>query len=297
VNRLRLLPRAVTAAALFFAVGCNSGGGMSQLTINEQNAEALAAQGVGAVTMLEDMSGMLDSFSGYIDPAAQVNPCPDGGNTVLSINDMMPAGLSTGDYVNLDFNGCTQSGLTLNGMVHLGATDISGNPLDPAGGMREFYGSFDAMTVTFLGATVVIDGGLTASLSSPDSVTFTSVISGSHFSAFAKAGNQAFSGSLDDFMVQRSWDSAANTYVLDLDATVYSSQLGGSAVFQTTVPFTGTVDDHPSVGTFVATGAMGGKITLTAIDNVNVQILVDADGDGVNETTITTTWDALDNNS
>lgn len=302
MNRMRLFSRAVTAAALLFATGCGGGGGMSELTISAQNAEALAAQGVGAVSMLEGMTEMMEGFSGSLfDPSAQMTPCPDGGNAVLSLNDMAPAGPSTGDYANLDFNGCVinfgDGAFTFNGGLHLAITGFTGDPLDAAGGTREFYGSFDALTLVLFGATVVVDGGIKASLSSPDGVTFTSVVSGSHFSTFAKAGNQAFSGKLDDFRVERMWDSSTGAYSLDLDATIYSSELGGSARFETTVPFTGMADEHPSAGTFVATGAMGGKMTLVALDNVNVQILVDADGDGMNETTINTTWVALENAS
>lgn len=301
MNQLRLLPRAITAAAILFAAGCSGGGGPSELTVSEQNAEALVAQGVGAVSMLEGMNDMMDGFSESIfDPAAQVTPCPDGGNAVLSVNDMAPAGLSTGDYASLDFNACRidfgEGVFTFNGGLYLAATDISGDPLT-TGGTREFYGSFDSLTLNLLGATVVVDGGISTSLSSPDGTTFTLTVSGTHFSAYANAGGQAFSGSLDDFENTRTWDSVANTYSLVVNATIYSSELGGYATFETTAPFTGLVGEHPSAGSFVATGAMGGKVTLVALDNVNVQILVDADGDGNNETTINTTWDALENNA
>ncbi len=295
MNLLRLLPRATTAAALLFAVGCGSGGS-SELMISQQNAEALAAEGVGAVTMLEGMSDMVDGLSDVFNPAAQVFPC-DSGNLMLTVSDTGTEGLSTGDYANVDFNGCVldlgDGALTFNGMFYLRATDVTGTAPGPF--TREFYASYNALTAVVFGATVVIDGGLTASLSSPDGVMLDSVVSGNRFSAFAQAGNQVFSGSINDFLCERTLDTATGAYSVDLEATIYANELGGSAHFETTVPFTGIADEHPSAGTFVATGAQGATVTLIALDNVNVQILVDADWDGINETTINTTWDALDN--
>lgn len=294
--KMRLLPRAFAAAALLFSVGCGGGGGSSELTISEQNAEELAAQGVGAVTMLEGMSDMVDGISEIFNPAAQVMPC-DSGNVMLSINDTGVEGLSTGDYANLDFNGCVidlgEGALTFNGMFYLRATDVTGTAPGPF--TRAFYASYGALTATVFGATMVIDGGLTASLSSPDGVTLATNVNGGRFSAFAQAGGSVFSGSINDFHCDRTLDTETGAYSVDFEATIYSRELMGSAHFETTVPFTGMADEHPSAGTFVATGAEGATVTLIALDNVNVQILIDADADGVNETTINTTWDALDN--
>jgi hypothetical protein len=295
VNPLRLLPRATAAAALLFAAGCG-GGGSSELTVSAQNAEAVAAAGVGAVTMAEGMSEMLDGMSDIFNPAAQVMPC-DSGNVMLSVQDMGTAGLSTGDYANLDFNACVidlgEGALTFNGGLYLRADDITGDPLSfPF--TREFYGGYDALTATIFGAVVVIDGGITASLSSVDGETFALDVTCNDFSAFAQSGNAAFSGSLSGYHAARAWNETTGAYSLDFEGRVYATGLG-SAQFDTTVPFTGTGDDHPSAGTFIVTGAMGATVTVIALDNVNVQILVDADADGVNETTINTTWDALEN--
>ncbi len=296
MNRLRTLPRVFTAAALVLAIGCGGGGGSGEITFSEQNAAEVAASGVGAVTMLEGMSDMVDGISEVFNPQAQVIPC-DMGNVVLSISDTGVQGLSTGDYANLDFNGCVMDfgtgALTFNGMFYLRATDITGTVPGPF--TREFYASYGALTATVFGATMVIDGGLTASISSPDGVTLATNVNGGRFSAFAQAGGAVFSGSINNFYCDRTLDTATGAYSIDFEATIYSNGLAGSAHFETTVPFTGLDGEHPSAGTFVATGAMGATVTLIALDNVNVQILVDADADGVAETTINTTWDVLDN--
>jgi hypothetical protein len=302
---LRLLPRAVTAAALLFAVGCGGGGGgQSELTISAQNAEALAASGVGAVSTLEGMTEMMDMFSeSFFDPSAQTSACPDGGQASLSINDVTPVGLSTGDNVDAAFYGCMidlggGTVLTFNGMLGFDATAVTGDPLDPlTGGTRTLTGTFGGLTLGILGATMTVNGGISVSITSADADTFVGSISGDYFGAYAQAGAQAFSGSINDFLLQRTWTESTGAYALEIDARIYSSELNGFATFETTVPFTGTGEDHPSAGTLVATGALGATVTLIALDNVNVQILIDADAMNGAETTINTTWDALENNS
>jgi len=296
VNLSRLIPRAVMGAALLFA-GCGGGGGPSEMTFSAQNAEAAAAAGVGAATMAEGMADMVDGMSGLFEPTAQVMPC-DSGNVMLNVYDLGAMGLSTGDYASLDFNACRmdlgEGVLTFNGGLYLRAEDISGDPLSGPF-TREFYGSFNALTATILGAVVVVDGGITASLSSPDDgTTLVLEVTCPDFSTFAQAGDAAFSGSLSNYHAVRTVNQSTLAYSVEFEGTIFASGLG-TAHFETTVPFTGTGEDHPSAGTFVATGALGATVTLIALDNVNVQILVDADADGINETTINTTWVALEN--
>jgi len=296
VNLSRVIPRAFMGAALLLA-SCGGGGGPSEMTITAQNAEAAAAAGVGAVTMVEGMSEMVDGMSDIFEPTAQVMPC-DSGNVMLNVYDLGAAGLSTGDYASLDFNACRidlgEGALTFNGGLYLRAEDISGDPMSGPF-TREFYGSFNALTATIFGAVVVVDGGITASLSSPDDgTTLVLDVTCPDFSAFAQAGDAAFSGSLSSYHSRREMNQSTGAYSVEFEGTIYATGLG-SAHFETTVPFTGTGEDHPSAGTFVATGAMGATVTLIALDNINVQILVDADADGINETTINTTWAALEN--
>jgi hypothetical protein len=300
--KLRTLPRAFSAAALLFAIGCGGGGGSSELTVSEQNAEAIASQGIGAVSMLEGMTEMMDMFSeSFFGESAQMAPCPDGGDAALSLNDVAPVGLSTGDNVNATFYGCMidvggGTLLTFNGMLGFDATVVTGDPFDPlTGGTRTLTASFGGLTMGIVGVTMTVNGGISVSLSSPDADTFTGSVSGDYFGAYAQSGSQGFSGSFDDFLLQRTWTESTGAYSLSVDARIYSSELQGFATFETTTPFTGTGDEHPSAGTLVATGAQGATVTLVALDNVNVQILIDADWDGVNETTINTTWDALEN--
>lgn len=300
MNPIRLLPRATTAAVLLLAIGCGGGGGgTGELTVSEQNAAPLAASGIAAVSMVEGMSEMVDGMTGVFDQgSALVMPC-DSGNVMLNVYDLGTAGLSTGDYASMDFNNCMMlvegQSLMFRGGLYLRADEITGDP-DSGPFTRELYGSYDDLTATVFGAMMRIDGGISASLSSADGETFTLVVDIGRFSASAQADGATFSGSLDDFHSQRTWNEKTGAYTVQFEGTIRAYALGGSAHFETTEPFTGNeFDGHPSAGTLVATGALGGTVTLIALDSVNVRILIDADGDQTAETTVETTWAALEN--
>ncbi|NJN14481.1 MAG: VWA domain-containing protein, partial [Planctomycetes bacterium] len=131
-----------------------------------------------------------------------------------------------------------------------------------------------------LGTTVVVNGAFTHSFSSPDGETLHSLITGDSMSAFIAAGNGAsWSGTAQDFRVEREYDTESGSYLWDLDLTVSGSRIPGRIIFDTTLPFTGGEGD-PSSGVLVITGAEGATATIVAIDDIQVQILVDLDGGG-----------------
>ena len=61
----------------------------------------------------------------------------------------------------------------------------------------------------------------------------------------------------------------------------------------TDATFQGVEPNDPFTGQATITGANNSSVTLIAVDSVNVTLEVDADGDGIPEETIPTTWDAL----
>lgn len=290
----RIFARAFALAALVLPINC--GEIRTTITTNDLDAQALATTGVDAATMIENISAMVDEFSRkYLDSETGEIVCISGEAT-HSINDVGPVGLSTGDSADFVFSGCTVDVdgdmFTLDGALHLSAEDIAGDT--PEFFTREIRASFDSVTAVIRGVTVIIDGEITTSVSSSDGITLVAVASGNSLDVFAQQDDEAFSGTLTDFHSEATVDTGADTFSLVFEATLDTEELSGGAHVETTVPFTGTVNENPSAGTFVATGPLGATVTLIAVDNVNVRVLIDADGDGVSGTTVETTWDALD---
>jgi hypothetical protein len=85
----------------------------------------------------------------------------------------------------------------------------------------------------------------------------------------------------------------AEPYTLAASGTLASSQLSGSISFTTPVTFQGAGATYPFAGEMLVTGANGGLVRLIALDETNVRIETDVDGDGTLESTEDTTWDDI----
>lgn len=291
-----MYPRVFLIVTVLAVAGCSGSSEIENFALTAQNAEQVSQQGVEAATVLAQMSSLVENFSGLIESqSAQVILC-DSGNATLDINDVAPLNeISTGDSVSITFNGCVVDvgglPLTLNGTLSFTADDVTG--AQPSPYSMTFTADFDALTVVLAGATMVIDGGFTLTVGSQDGITDTATITGTSFSAFAQGNGQTFSGTITNFDVQRQFNQNTSTYLFDFNATVAGSA-GGPVTYETLTPFTGTNGGDPSDGSMLATGPLGGQITLVAISETNVTLLIDFDGDGDPELTINTTWDVLD---
>ena len=301
MNYRNVFPRTMLAAVLGLVIGCGGSDPetFAPLAITSANAEMVAQQGVGATDVLMEMSGLVEGFSQVFDnPSPQAAPC-DSGNGNLVLNDVGDPGLSTGDSASMTFQACVFDGdgipITMNGTVSFTATDVTGTPTGPFS--YALSCSFNSYSVSVLGITVIVNGGFTLELSTTDGDTFQSVVHGDYFSVYSQAGGQAFSGTISNFRLERDYTESTGAYLVNMQATVAGSQLGGEVSFNSTIPFTGTDPDDPDSGTLVVIGAEGATATLVALNNVDVQILVDLDGDTVTDATILTTWAVLNDDS
>jgi len=81
-------------------------------------------------------------------------------------------------------------------------------------------------------------------------------------------------------------------YTLVSNGTVDSTDLEGTVDYSTPVMFEGSGEANPSTGEFLVMGT-NSSVRLIAVDDVNVRLESDFDGDGVIDETTNTTWDAL----
>src|SRR5690606_38568358 len=88
---------------------------------------------------------------------------------------------------------------------------------------------------------------------------------------------------------------SSGAFNLDYAGTLDIGSLAGRVSFTTTAPFTGNniLEDWPTAGTLLMTGANASTLSLQALGGDNVRISVDANGDGAVDQTIDTTWTAL----
>lgn len=279
----------------FSLTGCGSSD-LEQVIITAQNAEALGAEALDAADFLEGMGDLVEEWSVVFESEDDARiPCDSGSIETILVDAGPPGVLSAGDSATITFHACVVNSaffpVTFNGTVSLTVLEAS---LGAEGVFsRTVTASFQSLSMVTLGTTVVVNGAFTHSFSSPDGETLHSLITGDSMSAFIAAGNGAsWSGTAQDFRVEREYDTESGSYLWDLDLTVSGSRIPGRIIFDTTLPFTGGEGD-PSSGVLVITGAEGATATIVAIDDIQVQILVDLDGGGGTDITINTTWDVL----
>ena len=75
--------------------------------------------------------------------------------------------------------------------------------------------------------------------------------------------------------------------------TLNSTLLSGVIRYSTPVEFEGLDADYPSIGEFLVTG-LNSSARLTAIDNVNVRVDIDMDGNGTIDESVDTSWAELE---
>ncbi len=86
----------------------------------------------------------------------------------------------------------------------------------------------------------------------------------------------------------------ASTASVTVAGTLSSNALGGQVTIATPVALAGAgTDAYPSSGQMIITGATGSTLRVTVLDDTQVKLELDADGNGSYETTSTVAWTAL----
>jgi hypothetical protein len=218
---------------------------------------------------------------------SQTYDCTNGGSISISFDDANnDQELSTGESLSFAANNCREDGMTMNGSVGIDNVTVAGSVTSPPYNMQ-FRIQANNFSVTEGAESVALNGSMTMSESSSDGFSFSQSITGSSI----QVTEGGVTAGLSNFNIEATEDN--NTaYTLDLNATVNSSEIGGSFTIVTDIDFQGFGFDYPSSGQATITGANNSSVTLIALNSIDVRLEIDANGDGAVEI-IDTTWDAL----
>ena len=200
--------------------------------------------------------------------------------------------LTPGDTINIEYTQCDEGfGEVVNGSVDLRVTDFAGDFLSGL-----FLLAMDAVltdlqvttvddSITSNGdASIVMDTRAAPYIEAGVSGMSMTMVAGSHSETLSNySSDQTFDGSLDPA-----------EYTLAAAGTLDSTQLTGVIEYSTGPNFAGLGIDYPHTGALLVQGA-GSSARLLAVDNTNVRIEIDSNGDGSIDETIDTTWEALVN--
>ena len=316
---------------IFFVtlIGCDSDGGAIApggqppppapgTGITSANAATVSAATWGAVNNSAAMVGLIGSSGLIADNPGGVNKaaqnlvakgssgdiiqgvpvdltidCVIPGGTARIFGDIFdPTTLTTDDSINVDYNNCDDDiGEILDGLLEMTIVSFTGDV---------FFGPYDLtanLTLTFFQVataadTILTSGTATVSLNTTNPANVSASVDG----ASMTTDTNTYSETLTNFHTTQTVDTITQTlpFTIDASGTVDNSQLAGVISYMTDpqAPFTGFGLDFPSSGVLLING-VGSSARLSAVDNVNVTIDIDTDGDGAYDETINTTWAAI----
>lgn len=202
---------------------------------------------------------------------------------------------TSGDTLSATLNNCYSSadGQTVSGGFALTGFTVTGNPqtLGTAWSATATF-TFTNLSITDASGTQTANGGFTYSGSTQDGITITTSLKGSSVS-IQKSGGATLT--LEGFDLSGTDDQNTTEYTLSGTGRVSDSTVGGYVTFfiSSVAPLQGSGGLNPRLGNITITGANNSSVTLIALDTTNVQLKVDANGDGIAETTVAKTWSQL----
>ncbi len=320
----------ITACSLVAA--CSSGGQgnggqgnggqapPADMAITPTNAElvtrvsytaALASASLGELSgetgLIAAGPGSLTKISGSVSVAANSNvtlanvPLPDqildcdGGGTITvsaDIADLVTFNLSPGDTFGVAFDMCNDNlGTITDGDFDYVVDAFVGDFLS------QLYDLTMSLTLTNFQVTTTDDvlnsnGGATVQLNALNAPAVAIALNGASLTVDTNSSSET----QIDFLSSQTLDAgiSPSPYTMISSGTLDSTQLTGVVQYSTPTMFEGFDADYPHAGVFLVTGGNNSSARLTAIDNVNVRIDIDTNGDGTIDDTINTTWVELD---
>lgn len=285
----------ITAANAANATGVAYEAALMSAGLGDLSADSgLLASGPGDVSKLD---GSFGTYSKTGDQAQvpippQTEPCAVNGSLTISgdIEDPFTPTLTAGDFFTVDFDMCDDGlGEVTDGMLDFVVDAFSG---DFAGGLFDLTMTLTLtdLQVTTADDVITSNGGASISLNTLDAPAVSASVSGTSLTIDSNSSSET----LTNFVSNQAIDAGVSPspYALAMSGTLDSTQLSGIVSYSTPVTFEGFDLDYPGTGEFLVEGD-NSSARLIAIDNVNVRIEVDTDGNGTVDETINTTWAEL----
>jgi hypothetical protein len=221
----------------------------------------------------------------------EILPCQVSGSITLSGELANPTTLTAGDVITVVADACDDGlGEVLDGEMRMTVDAIAG---DFVAGAYDLTMTLELTNfqVTTEADVINSNGDVTVTL---DTLAAPAVSARTEGSEITVDGNTE-SLILADFESDRTLDAgiSPSPWTLEVSGTLDASELPGTIEYSTPVTFEGFDDNYPHTGELLVTGE-DSSARLVTLDEVDVRIDVDLDGDGTVDTSIASTWDELD---
>ena len=251
---------------------------------------ATATDGLAKASVLQKAGGSLVTVT-QLDPVQPiVTPCLSDGIVTITGDVADPLTLTVGDTFRTVYELCDDgAGEVIDGSIDFTVREFTGDVLTSL-----YRLSLDAVVtnlqVVSATDTITNHGDVTVTLDTMDAPSIFAGVSGTSMTVDSNASSETLSA----YSSSQTVDGKLQTFpfTLTMFGTLDSTQFAGIVRYSTPVTFVGEGIDYPSSGALLIEGD-NSSARLTAVDNINVTIEIDSNGDGVVDATIDTTWAAL----
>lgn len=236
------------------------------------------------------LSGFLFNILQQIPFGPDIFPCAVSGSMTISGDIADPLTLTAGDTFTVEATACDYGiGEIIDGLISMTVTDFTGD-LFLGTYLLGMDATLDGLQVTTASDVVSSTGDTSITLDTTAAPFVAASVSGTSMMTSSNASSET----LSNYSTEQTVDAGLvpAPYTLAARGTVDSSQLTAVVSFTTPVQFEGNDVDYPHTGELLISGSSS-TVRLVALDNVNVRIELDNDGDGTVDETIDTTWAAL----
>jgi hypothetical protein len=284
--------RASVNAGLSVSTAQGRAGGVSPASVADR---AHALGGVMQRAMAAAHASRKGIASATVHPlasATDTEPCGLSGTITVTIDDKDGnSALSGGDVVTASFAQCKDSAASsINGAIVITLTGT------PTATQLAANANFQSVAVVQDGVTSTLAGNVTVAESDLplDTQTTLTVGSGGLTAATTSSGYNDTVSFASGFVIRTDEASSGASTSVSLSGTMSAQSLGGSITIATPQALVQLgADNYPSAGQVIVTGASGSAVRATVLDDTQVTVDLDANGDGTYESTTTVAWTSL----
>ncbi len=258
---------------------------------------ASAPGGLQTATHAREASGLILNVISYVPFALDPENCgpdPSFGTITLSGDIAALGTLTPGDTFRVDYDMCDQGlGEVIDGVIDLTVVDFSGT-LDPPLYMLAMDAVITNLQVVTAADTVTGNGDARVTLDTQQAPFVSAGVSGTSLTMDANASSET----LRNYVSSQTFDGnqVPAEYTLAASGTLNSTQLPGDVTYGTDPEFVGLGENYPQSGSLLVRGDAS-SVRLVAVDDQNVRIEIDTNGDGTVDETLEMTWDEFANSA
>lgn len=251
------------------------------------NASLKQLKHVLHVAFLNRATGFTNTFT--------VN-CAQGGTATIVLHAASAHQVSSGDTASVSADKCVDGNDTADGAISLDFNNVTGTPSSTSAWAASITLTFTNFTFDEGDDANTANGALTLVYDQTAARTATFSLTGDELQLLSDEAGNVTDRRLSGFNTSGSLNGDVLTYrtAFTLSGEDLPRLGDGPYTVATSTDFVQQKGSNPSQGVLTVTASDSSSLTLTTLDPTNVNLALDANGDGTADLDMTTTWDALE---